>query len=557
MKRPEAAPPLLAPPLVLDAAVAIAVVATYVRAVGFALVPSWDDGRFIVDDPDVLEVSGRAFWSIVSGPRFEAYHPLHLLSYWLDVPWLGPNAAAIHATNIALFAVAMVLLRRALAALPMPARWPGVVEIGATLATLLVAVHPAQVEVVVWATGRKDVVMWIFVALAIFAHARSEAPNDRLAWFSRLAYGLALLAKSAAIPLPLVLLAHDVLVRDLPMRRAAMRAAPAIAIGLADAVLVSAIWDASEMVRTDHASIALVAGTIGRQLAFVIAPIAPSPIYRIDRPDDLGAAAFLGPVIVAIACATAARRRQRSPLAAAALFGLVAFLLFLAPTSNVVPLYFQRFDRYASLPVLGIAIAIGAFAEGSPARHRALARAATGVAVLALAARTFAYEAAWTDDHTLWRYATATEPRAFYAWMKLGEVERAHDPDAAIAAYERAIALEPTFKLGHAGLFFATAIRDEQRNELAPNAQQLAERYHAALGDSGSLRELGAEMLERGYRDAALLALGRSFDLEPLPDERLEAAALVQLQRGHEFLARFYVSRMRGAPVDPQLRELR
>ena len=40
------------------------------------------------------------------------------------------------------------------------------------------------------------------------------------------------------------------------------------------------------------------------------------------------------------------------------------------------------------------------------------------------------------------------------------------------------------------------------------------------------------------------MALGRSFDIEPMTDERLEQAALIQHRLGHAWLARFYVSRL-------------
>ena len=43
------------------------------------------------------------------------------------------------------------------------------------------------------------------------------------------------------------------------------------------------------------------------------------------------------------------------------------------------------------------------------------------------------------------------------------------------------------------------------------------------------------------------------MDIEPIDDERLERAALVQSSLGNDWLARFYVSRMQGAPTDPRL----
>ena len=66
--------------------VAGAAAATFARALPFGLQASWDDDRFIVDNPLVHEVSFTNLNAILAGPHFQAYHPLHLLSYWLDVP---------------------------------------------------------------------------------------------------------------------------------------------------------------------------------------------------------------------------------------------------------------------------------------------------------------------------------------------------------------------------------------------------------------------------------------------------------------------------------------
>src|SRR3954465_9603090 len=96
------------------AAIAIAAVAMFARALPYPLQRSWDDGRFILDNSDVLHPSFAALQRIVSEPHFEAYHPLHLLGYWLDVPWSGANPWLIHATSLVLWVIALWFLYAAL-----------------------------------------------------------------------------------------------------------------------------------------------------------------------------------------------------------------------------------------------------------------------------------------------------------------------------------------------------------------------------------------------------------------------------------------------------------
>jgi tetratricopeptide (TPR) repeat protein len=196
--------------------------------------------------------------------------------------------------------------------------------------------------------------------------------------------------------------------------------------------------------------------------------------------------------------------------------------------------------------------------QGASVRRAAPALGIGALIVLALAARTFDYERAWSSDLALWRHATSTHPDAFYAWLKLGEHLRDGGRlDAAIDAYARAIDAAPDLKLSHSAYFNAVAMRDEARAHLPARSLTWTERYYAALDDAGALRSVAGDMAEAGYRDAVMLALGRSFDIAPVEDARLAHAASVQLELDHEWLARFYVSRMIGSPDDPALRALR
>ena len=164
----------------------------------------------------------------------------------------------------------------------------------------------------------------------------------------------------------------------------------------------------------------------------------------------------------------------------------------------------------------------------------------------------------YTSDAALWLHTTRVQPEAFYAWLKLGEVRRDHgDLRGAIDAYEHAVALEPRLRLSRGALFYAVALRDEARGTVAHrDALERTRRYHAALDDPTSMRVLASEMVTAGYRDAALIALGRALELEPASDARLEHAAHAQLDLGRPWLARFYVSRMSAHPIAPALRGL-
>lgn len=529
------------------AVVVAAAALTFARGVGGPLIESWDDGRFIVENELVHRVSLDALVEIWSGPHFEAYHPLHLLSYWLDVPWAGPSGPVIHAVSLALWCgvllVVLALMRRL-----------GLGLAPAVLATLFFGLHTVQVEAVTWATGRKEILAIGLAAGSLLAHLGSERWDDRRAWASRALYVLAALAKTTVLPLPLVLFAADVVLRRRDPRSAAIAQAPTLAMAVGLGVLVLGIWQANEMIREGSgaaSSALLVLATYAHHLGTALFPADVSPLYPLARDQPLRAGAALvgsGALLVAIAIAWRSREHE---LARRVLFGLSMFVVLLAPASNLVPVYFQWQDRYLALPLLGLAFAAGAVLDALRASRAALAVAAVLIALLAL--RTAAYQEAWWSDRSLWEHAVRVQPRAFYAWLKLGEVRRdAGDHDRALRAYQEAIEIAPQLRLGHAAFMSALLLRDEARHEIEPSrAQELAGRFLTVMDDSTALRELAGELAAAGYRDGVTYALARSLDIDPVDDDRLERAAATQLSQGNEWLARFYLSRMGREPVLP------
>ncbi|AKF06898.1 hypothetical protein [Sandaracinus amylolyticus] len=527
------------------AVVVVAAIATFARGVGGGLVESWDDGRFLVENADARHVSWDALVRMWSGPRFEAYQPLHLLSYWIDVPWAGPSAPVVHAVSLALWCGALLLVLALFRKL-------GLALVPAVIATLFFGLHPVQVEAVTWATGRKDVLAVALAAGSAIAHLRSERWRDRDAWISRVLYVLAALTKTIVLPLPIVLFAADVLLRKRDARSALIAQLPSLVVGAGLAAIVVALWSENEMIRTGG-SPSLVLATYAHHLATALWPASVSPIYPLAREEAPSLARTLVGCGVIVATIVVAWRAREHEIGRRVLFGMIAFVVLLAPVSNVLPLHFQWHDRYVVLPLLGLAFVLGACVDALRASRVVVAIAA--LACVALALRTVAYEGAWASDLALWQHAVQAQPRAFYAWLKLGEVRRdAGDHRGALRAYQEAIEIAPQLRLGHGAFMSALLLREEARRDITPSrATDTAQRFMVRMDDPVALRELAGEMAQLGYRDGVTYALARALDIEPISDERLERAAQVQLTQGNEWLARFYLSRMGRNPVIPEV----
>ncbi len=537
-------------PLGAYAACALAIAAVFARAVPYPLQASWDDARFLTDDPLVMQPSWDAFLAIVSKPQLEAYHPLHLLSYWLDAPWSGADPSVLHATNLVLWIGAACALLRALVRLGLD--WQA-----ALLAALVCAVHPVQVEVVSWATGRKDVLAMLFASLALAAHLRSERTLDAHAHWSRAAYALGVLSKTTVLPLPLVLVVVDVLVRGQRLGRALAAQLPALLFGAGMSALVLVIWGDNEMIRPAGPelgnALTRVTASVGHHLATLLWPARIAPMYSaraLGQPSFVDYGAVLA--LTGLSAALVRRARQGSRLAALGASGMIAFALLLLPVCNAVPMVFPFQDRYGSLPAVGLALALGAALDALRPRTALVVGAACA---LALGLRTAQYEGVWRDERSLWGHAVSTQADAYYAWMKLCEVRRkSGELHGAVVACKKLVELEPTRRTGHTALLLTTALRDERIRKLSPTrAERYAAAFYGALDDAHALRMLAGEMLQSGHLRALELPMARALALEPIEDGPLEHAAATHFAAGRPSVGLFYLGRMRKPTERPEL----
>ncbi len=540
------------------AIVFVAALAVFGRTLGYPLVGSWDDRRFLIDDPLVQHPSLESLRAILFEPHFEAYHPLHLLSYWIDVPWLGAVGWAVRTTNLLLFACVGVLLLTWLRELGV-GRWPALVG------ALAFVLHPVQVELVVWGTGRKDALADLLALAAWIAHLRAKDMWGRTAWGSRALFVLACLAKTSAVPLPLAMLALDVCLKRRSWRDAVVWQIPAFVAAIGLGALTIAIWSSNEMIRPlgpGGSSLTLVLTSLSHAVTTAVWPSTTSPLYALVDDDPPSAWRVVLGVAVLGAISVAAYRSRSQEWARWMGGGVAVFAALFLPVSNILPTYFHFQDRHLSLPFVGLSLVLaGLLSSLTLPKARGATRGpglrmliVSAMCVAPLAARTIQYESVWSSDVRLWSHATATHPRAFFAWVKLGEVLRdAGRFDGAVDAYANAIEIEPTARLAYAGLLMTLVLRDERDQALAPpsRAEAIAERYARHADQAEALRQDALEMVDQGYRTAALFVLSRSLDIAPVSEERLERAAQIQLAQNHEWLARFYVGRMSRRPMLP------
>src|ERR1019366_4664003 len=165
---------------------------------------NWDDYQYITDNP---HVRAGLTWTTVKW-AFTTYHgaywmPLSWLSHALDCELFGLKPAGHHYMNVLLHAVNVVLLFLLLQSAT-GFCWSSL-AVGA-----LFALHPVNVESVVWAAERKNVLSMLFFLLALHAYDRYARTGRRHLYLLVTAlFALGLMAKSQIVTLPFVLLLWD------------------------------------------------------------------------------------------------------------------------------------------------------------------------------------------------------------------------------------------------------------------------------------------------------------------------------------------------------------
>jgi protein O-mannosyl-transferase len=134
----------------------------------------------------------------------ENWHPLTWLSHSLDCQLYGLNPSGHHLTSVLLHVLNVLLLFLLLV------RVTGAMGRSLLVAALF-ALHPFNVESVVWAAERKNVLSTLFFLLALGGYGcYARLPNVRRYLLVAVLFALALAAKPMAITLPFALLLLDV-----------------------------------------------------------------------------------------------------------------------------------------------------------------------------------------------------------------------------------------------------------------------------------------------------------------------------------------------------------
>ena len=506
---------------------------------------NFDDTDLLVYNPFYRGLGLAQLGWMVTTFRMGHYMPLTWLSYGLDFITWGMDPLGYHLTNLVLHAMnaALVFLigvRLLGAAMPTLRAERMGLRLAALTAALLFATHPLRVESVAWATERRDVLCAFFYLLAILGYLNAcRAPAGARRWWLGAAivlHAAALLSKSMAVSLPVVLLCLDVyplrrlvvdrgLLSSPDRRRVLAEKIPFVLLSAGASVMaLMAIRHLGNLSPLNKLGVLDRLGISAYSLVLyfwkMVVPVGLSPLYELPDTAPWWNPRFALSLAAVLAITVAAvRLRHRWP---ALIVVWTSYVGILVPVSGLVQNGPQiAADRYTYLASLGWALLAG---SGMGAAWLWLRRTrselwagsrlvplvlfvAAGLGVL-----TWRQAEVWRTTETLWTHAVSTSPSAM-AYDALGNLlaEKDRRPEA-IALYERGLRIKPGYGPGHISLGVAL-FREGRVAEAISQYEEAARLMPVAaiplnnLGTALLAQGRPAEALER-YRQALVRAPG-------------------------------------------------
>ena len=428
--------------------IAAVTLAVFWPAFGYGFI-SFDDGTYVYQNAQVIRGLDPSSIAWAFAPQSGHWHPVTWLSLMLDSELFGLEPRAFHASALLIHILTACVIHLALS------RATGRRGLG-LLVAIGFAVHPLQVEPVIWISSRKDVLAGLFFALTLLAYVR-WVRGERFAPFGLVAASLALglMSKSMLVTVPFVLLLLDLW----PLERLdpqALRTSlvarvreKALLFVLAGIAIALALVAASAHGMVYGAPILLrplkVIDAYRFYLEKTLLPFDLSVAYPPRLPTDEPGTLLLAALVLVGLTVGAMRAWRTRPWLTV---GWLWFVGMLVPVAGIVPVAGHDVAlRYAYLPVVGLLIAlvwgVDELVRSRP-RARWPARAAAVAVIAALMWISSGAVEAWSSSERLFAHAIAVVPDNWIAHRALaGHYTAEDDLPRAIEQYEAVLEINP------------------------------------------------------------------------------------------------------------------
>ena len=510
----------------------LAILAAYepVRHNGFV---DYDDDQYVTENPHVNEgLSGESvLWAFTSF-HFGMWHPLTSLSHIVNYELFGPNASGHHLTDLLLHIASTLLLFCILKKMT-GAVWPS------AFVAAVFALHPLNVESVVWVSERKNTLSTFFWMLTIASYIwYAQRPAITRYVVVVFVFCLGVMSKPVVVTLPFVLLLLDYW----PLRRLQLPGANAppqsdspqtnfqsasllrlVAEKIPLLILVLVLCVITLLAQqTVNAMITLEESPFGVRIAnalvsytnYIAKMLYPVRLTVAYLPQKLSLWQMIVSFIVLAVISTRviyeARRRRWL------LVGWLWYLGTLAPMIGIVQAGPHAMaDRATYIPLIGIYIitAWGAAEFSTRWRHRKIGLSITaGVILMVLLTCSRKQVRHWQNSFALYGHGIAVTENNYLMHNNYGSLLlNEHELDKAIAHFNEAVRIKPDFADGHYNLGLAFSGKGNIELTIANYTKALT--YNPDMLNANC--NLGNIYLNLNKTDEAIACYSRALKIEP------------------------------------------
>lgn len=532
-----------------------------------------DDDQYVTHNtmviPGLTTKGLREAFSLDTEPY---WHPLTWISHMLDTELYGLNPRGHHWNNLLLHILNTLLLFMLLKILTGSIWCSGAVA-------LLFAIHPLNVESVVWVASRKNLLGAFWGLLSLLCYSR-YVTHPGFVWYGALliSFGLGLMAKPMLVTLPFLLLMIDIwplgrlnlkfiqpssgsflqkrgIYRPAPFR-VILEKAPLALLSIAS-VLVSilAAQGRNILISREAFPVSLrIENGLVSLVTYASKMIWPSDLaFFHPYPDSIPNWESIGSGVLIFALSLVfIFKSRRAPFL---LVGWAWYLITLLPVIGIVQqgIWPAWADRFAYIPLVGLfMVVVWALSSLSWGRHRiriaVIAGSLVAVSLLGISSRhQILY---WGNDERLFRRAVEVAPPNHLAHFNLGAVLVSQGKiEEALTHYSRAVDILPLNPLFHYGLgsalikqgaFEEAALHLERAVELSPSYAEARTNLAVALAGLGRT-------------EMAILQLRKAIEIRPLAEAYHNLGIIHAGQGRYQEAVSSYQSALRFSPSDPMI----
>jgi hypothetical protein len=388
----------------------------YAKTLDFDFILTWDDQVYVVNNPDLQDLSWNGIRSLATKTYIGNYLPVQMLSYVIDRIIGGMSPGVFHLLN-SLLHVANVLLCYLLLRRLVSTVWICVAV------TAIFAVHPVNVEAVAWISQRKTVLSSLLFFGTVLTYLRWRDSGSRTTYLAAVFFFLlSVFTKTSVILLPAILALHSHFWFREDRRLNSLFSFMLISIAGAGGTVLASSGSAI-LAGTMNAE-ALLGGIYPtmvpiywKYVGLLLFPHQQSAFY-----DTTVYRSFVDPAVAFSLLAWVALlwwvfRRGSNQVRFWSAWAILCFL----PMSNVIPFQVFYADRFLYLSLIGFFTALftcfGEVLEQAGSRLRGRLRFQKAIAAGAIVLVTFPFAAVswhrldvWRNEVTLWEDTVLKSP---------------------------------------------------------------------------------------------------------------------------------------------------